>query len=253
MSTETKTKDNVFVEMTVAVQLEVAQDKGFEAIYRLDDPIQQIESYVLDVIRGTVPERSLDELFEGKDEIANAVKDRLTQCMSEYGYRINQVLITELSPDDRVRDAMNQIDTNRRLRAAMNERAEANKVLVVKAAEAEAESAFLQGQGVARQRIAIADGLKRDVGGGQALDPKMTQELVLITQYFDCLDKLADGVNTTIFMPHSIGYLGQIGSELRNGLRPTTPALRGAVPLPLPPKQLQMGTASPQPSGTEKI
>jgi len=214
----TKTKDNVFVHMIVSVQLEVMAERAYDAIYRLDDPLQQIESYVSDVIRGTVPRMTLDDLFASKDDIAGAVKHRLEDCLSNFGYKIHQVLVTDLSPDDRVRNAMNQIDANRRLRVASLEKAEAHKTLVVKAAEADAESAFLQGQGIARQRMAIAEGLKRDVGVGGELDPETTRELLLITQYFDMLDTLSNGKNTTVFMPHSVGNLAQITDEMKQGI-----------------------------------
>merc|ERR1712232_449106 len=124
---------------------------------------------------------------------ASAVKERLAKSMGEYGYLIHQVLVTDLRPDDKVRHAMNEIDANRRLRIAATEKAEAEKTLKVKAAEADAESKFLQGQGVARQRGAIVDGLKQAVGGGSEMSPKTVQELLLITQYFDTLEKLANG------------------------------------------------------------
>lgn len=214
----TKTKDNVFVHLIVAVQLEVMAEKAYDAIYRLDDPLQQIESYVADVIRGTVPRMTLDNLFASKDEIASAVKHRLEECLGNFGYRIHSVLITDLTCDQRVRNAMNEIDASRRLRVASLEKAEAHKTLVVKAAEADADSSFLQGQGIARQRIAIAEGLKRDVGAGGELDPDTAKELLLITQYFDMLGTLADGKNTTVFMPHSVSNLAQITDEFKQGI-----------------------------------
>merc|ERR1719181_2627863 len=214
---ETKTKDNVFVKVCTAVQVEVKAEKAYEAIYRLTNPSTQIDSYVSDVIRGQVPAMKLDDLFESKDEIAQAVKERLSKSMGEYGYVIHQVLVTDLRPDEKVRSAMNEIDANRRLRVAAAERAEADKVLKVKAAEAEAESKFLQGQGVARQRTAIVEGLRRAVGGDSAMDPKTVQELLLITQYFDTLERLANGNATTVFMPHTVGNLANIADDIRNG------------------------------------
>ena len=125
MMTETKTQDNVFVKVCVAVQVEPVAEKAYEAIYRLSNPKQQIDSYVSDVIRGQVPTLKLDALFESKDEIAQAVKERLSKSMAEYGYLIHQVLVTDLRPDDKVRNAMNEIDANRRLRTAATEKAEA--------------------------------------------------------------------------------------------------------------------------------
>merc|ERR1719181_2305407 len=191
---ETKTKDNVFVKVCTAVQVEVKAEKAYEAIYRLTNPSTQIDSYVSDVIRGQVPAMKLDDLFESKDEIAQAVKERLSKSMGDYGYMIHQCLVTDLRPDDKVRMAMNEIDANRRLRVAATEKAEAEKVLKVKAAEADAESKFLQGQGVARQRTAIVEGLRRAVGGDRGeMDSKTVQELLLITQYFDTLERLAHG------------------------------------------------------------
>lgn len=217
MQTETKTQDNVFVNIVVAVQVEPVAEKAYEAIYRLSNPQGQIDSYVSDVIRGQVPMLKLDQLFESKDDIAQAVKERLAKAMSEYGYLIHQVLVTDLRPDGKVRSAMNEIDANRRLRIAANEKAEADKVLKVKAAEGDAESKFLQGQGVARQRTAIVEGLKQAVGGGQEMDSKTVQELLLITQYFDTLEKLSNGQATTVFMPHTVGNLRSIADDVRNG------------------------------------
>jgi len=217
MQTETKTKDNVFVKVNVAVQVEVVAEKAYEAIYRLTNPSGQIDSYVSDVVRGQVPAMKLDHLFESKDEIAQAVKERLAKSMGEYGYLIHQVLVTDLRPDEKVRSAMNEIDANRRLRVAAGEKAEADKVLKIKAAEADAESKFLQGQGVARQRTAIVEGLKHAVGGDAPMDQKTVQELLLITQYFDTLERLAQGQNTTVFMPHTVGNLASIADDIRNG------------------------------------
>merc|ERR1711892_1492148 len=160
----------------------------------------------------------LDDLFECKDEIASAVKERLSKSMGEYGYLIHQVLVTDLRPDEKVRFAMNEIDANRRLRVAAGEKAEADKVLIIKAAEADAESKFLQGQGVARQRTAIVKGLKQAVGGENAqMDSKTVQELLLITQYFGTLERLAQGQATTVFMPHTVGNLASIADDIRNG------------------------------------
>jgi len=245
---ETKTKDDVFVELVVAVQVAVDMNRGYEAIYRLDNPVQQIESYVADVIRGVVPKCMLDHLFEAKDEIANAVKERLDECMTSYGFTIHQVLVTDLRPDDRVKHAMNEIDANRRLRTAMIEKAEARRIQVVKAAEGDAESMFLQGQGIARQRLAIVEGLRSAVYGTEEMDPHAAKELLLTTQHFDCLAKLAEGRNTTVYMPHSIGYLAQICKEIKNGVlgNRSTPGTTFAAP-----KQIEMGTPGYPPKKDE--
>src|SRR4051794_5382731 len=48
---ETKTKDNVFVHVQVSVQYQVLSDKIYEAFYKLQNPEQQITSYVFDSVR----------------------------------------------------------------------------------------------------------------------------------------------------------------------------------------------------------
>ena len=202
MTCETKTKDNVFVSIQLAVQYEVIRSKIFEAFYSLQNPTVQINAYVFDVVRSTVPRMLLDEVFESKDEIASQVKDSLCKTMSEFGFYIHQCLVTDVSPNVRVRDAMNEINASRRLRMAATERAEAEKILIVKQAEAEAESKHLQGQGIARQRKAIVDGLRDSVGefqeSIQGIQPRDVLELVLITQYFDTLKEIgcSGNVNT---------------------------------------------------------
>ncbi|KAF4653354.1 HIR complex subunit [Perkinsus chesapeaki] len=195
-------------DVSVAVQYEVIKSKIYEAFYRLHNPTVQINSYVFDVVRSTVPCMLLDDVFESKDEVAKQVKDQLQKIMSEFGFQINQALVTDISPNRKVRDAMNEINANRRLRVAATEKAEAEKVVIVKQAEAEAESKYLQGQGVARQRKAIVDGLRESVGDFQEaiheMSAKDVLELVLVTQYFDTLKEVGSSSKAnTVFVSTS--------------------------------------------------
>lgn len=210
--TETKTKDNVFVQIHIAVQQEVRKEKAFEAIYKLSNPAMQIESFVSDVVRGHAPHETLDDLFVEKEKIALDVKQRLSGAMEAYGYNIHQVLVIDIVPDNRVKAAMNQINASKRLRQAAEEKAEADKVVVVKAAEADADSKFLQGQGIARSRAAIVDGLREAVCGDQGtqLSPKEVSDLLLMTQYLDTLERVAAGKATTIFVPQGEGSGGEV-------------------------------------------
>ena len=100
---ETKTLDNVFLEAVVSVQYQVLQDKVFEAFYALTNPSQQITAHVYDVMRAQLPHLELDAVFEAKEELALAVKNALSETMTEYGYKIVNVLITDLDPDQRVK------------------------------------------------------------------------------------------------------------------------------------------------------
>jgi len=200
---ETKTKDNVFVQVAVAVQYRVLAASAYEAFYRLTDPKGQIQSYVFDVVRSTVPKMELDEAFASKDEIADAVLAQLKDVMSGYGYEIRNTLVTDLAPDSRVKASMNEINASKRLKEAAAHKAEADKTKQVKAAEAEAEARYLSGLGVARQRKAIIEGLQSSVSEFSSqvdgASPKDVMSILLLTQYLDTLSVV--GANS-LFLEH---------------------------------------------------
>merc|ERR1719407_149847 len=204
VSCETKTKDNVFVLIRVAVQYQVNDDEESikNAHYRLTNPKQQIESYVFDVVRSSVPKIDLDDVFTTKEEIAQNIKSELTSAMSSFGYAILASPITDINPDDQVKRAMNEINKQRRLRVAAEDEGEAVKIRAIKEAEAvasrteiqakaDAEAKFLAGQGIARQRQAIMEGLRESVNAFKSevagVDAKAVMDLMIITQYFDMM------------------------------------------------------------------
>ncbi len=218
---ETKTKDNVFVHVMVSVQYYVIAESIYDAFYKLDDPTLQINSYVFDVVRARVPKITIDELFEKKDEIATAVKEELNETMVSFGFEILNALVTDIEPDAKVKASMNEINAAERLKYAAKERAEADKILVVKAAEAEAESKALQGKGIADQRKAIIEGLKTSVeefkDTVQGTTAQDVMNLVLMTQYFDTLKEIGQNSNT-ILIPHSPGGMEDVAGQIRNAL-----------------------------------
>jgi len=197
---ETKTKDNVFVQVQVSVQYRVLEEEAYNAYYRLSDPRGQIQSYVFDVVRSTVPRMELDETFASKADIASAVKDKLESVMQQYGYQIMEALVTDLAPDHKVKASMNEINASKRLKEAARHKAEADKIKQVKAAEAEAEARYLSGLGVARQRKAIVSGLQTSVSefseNVDGATPKDVMDILLLTQYFDTLSSV--GANSMI-------------------------------------------------------
>ena len=220
---ETKTKDNVFVKLFIAVQYRVVEGNEADSYYKLQDHVEQIKSYVLDVVRAKVPKMDLDEVFEKKDDVGLAVKTELDVSMKIYGFEIPNALVTDVDPAENVKSAMNEIQTQQRLQVAANAKGEANKILVVKNAEAEAESKRLQGEGIAKQRRAIVDGLRDSIDAfKEKIDGVSASEvlnLVLLTQYFDTLKEI--GVSSgskVILVPHSPGGMADIGAELRTAI-----------------------------------
>lgn len=220
---ETKTKDNVFVKILVSVQYYVIPDRVADAFYKLSNTSEQITSFVFDVVRARVPKIDLDDVFEKKDEIADAVQAELLNVMEDFGYGILKALVTDIDPDHKVKDAMNEINAAQRNRLAATEKGEADRILKVKAAEAEAQSKALQGKGIADQRRAIVEGLQDSVGqfqknvkGATATD---VMNLVLMTQYFDTLKEISATSRTnTILVPHSPGGLNEISEQIRNAI-----------------------------------
>lgn len=220
---ETKTKDNVFVFVVVSVQYHVLANKVVDAFYRLQNPQEQITAFVFDTVRARVPNTNLDELFQMKDDIANAVKTELDQVMDDFGYGILKALVTDIDPDSKVKISMNEINAAQRLRVAAVEQAEADKIRVVKAAEAEAESKALQGQGIANQRKAIIGGLRESVedfsSSINGATPQDVMNLVMMTQYFDTIKDIGNSSKTnTILIPHSPAGMTDLSDQIRNSM-----------------------------------
>ena len=220
---ETKTEDNVFVRLVVAVQYFVLPDKVYDAFYKLENANRQITSFVFDVVRAQVPKIKLDDVFEKKDDIANIVKSELAQVMEGFGYGILKALVTDIDPDANVKTSMNEINAAQRMRVAATERGEADRILKVKAAEGEAQSKALQGRGIADQRQAIVAGLRDSVDEFQKSVPGTTAKdvmnLVLMTQYFDMLKEIgASSRSNAILIPHSPGHLASLTEQMRNAM-----------------------------------
>ncbi|KAK9292991.1 hypothetical protein L1049_020973 [Liquidambar formosana] len=220
---ETKTKDNVFVQMVCSIQYRVVKENADDAFYELQNPREQIQAYVFDVVRAHVPRMTLDELFEQKGDVAKTVLEELEKVMGAYGYSIEHILMVDIIPDPSVRKAMNEINAAQRLQLASVYKGEAEKILLIKKAEAEAESKYLGGIGVARQRQAITDGLRENILNFshkvEGTSAKEVMDLIMITQYFDTIKDLGNSSkNTTVFIPHGPGHVRDIGDQIRNGM-----------------------------------
>ncbi len=214
---ETKTKDDVFVKIKVSVQFKVIKDKVYDAFYKLDFPQDQITSYVFDVVRAEVPKMILDDVFEKKDDIAIAVKGELNEAMKNYGFDIIKTLVTDIDPDAQVKESMNRINASEREKVAAQFEGDAQRILIVERAKAEAESKRLQGQGIADQRREIARGLEDSVKvlNNVDINSQEASALIVVTQHYDTLQSVGSASNSNlILMPNS----PQAGSEMLNNM-----------------------------------
>lgn len=212
---ETKTLDDVFVRLKVSVQYKVIRDKVFDAFYKLDYPHDQITSYVFDVVRAEVPKMKLDDVFVKKDDVAIAVKKELNVAMMDYGYDIIKTLVTDIDPDSQVKEAMNRINSAEREKVAAQFEGDAQRILIVERAKAEAESKRLQGQGIADQRREIARGLEESVEvlNKVGINSQEASALIIVTQHYDTLQSIGHNANSNlILLPNS----PQAGSNMLN-------------------------------------
>ena len=214
---ETKTLDDVFVKLKVSVQYKVIRDKVYDSFYKLDYPHDQITSYVFDVVRAEVPKMKLDDVFVKKDDIAIAVKSELNDAMMTYGYDIIKTLVTDIDPDAQVKEAMNRINASEREKVAAQYEGDAQRILIVERAKAEAESKRLQGQGIADQRREIARGLEESVEvlNKVGINSQEASALIVVTQHYDTLQSIGQETNSNlILLPNS----PQAGSQMLNDM-----------------------------------
>ena len=208
----------------VSIQFLAISEKIFDAFYKLTDVNQQITSYVYDVVRAEVPKKTLDEVFESKDVIAQTIKAELSESMDDFGYSIVNSLITDIDPAPNVKEAMNQINATARLRVAAQNEAEADKIRQVKNAEAEAESKKLQGEGVAQQRAAIIEGFKASINDlkevtGTDVKTQDVMNMVMMVQYFDALRDIGTtGQNNAVLIPYGAGGSNEILQQMTQAM-----------------------------------
>ena len=214
---ETKTLDDVFVKIKVSVQFVVIKEKVYDAIYKLEYPHDQITSYVFDVVRAEVPKMKLDDVFVKKDDIAIAVKREVQESMETYGYDIIKTLVTDIDPDAQVKAAMNRINAAEREKVAAQYEGDAQRILIVEKAKAEAESNRLQGQGIADQRREIARGLVESVDVLQkvGVSSQEASALIVVTQHYDTLQAVGQQTKSNlILLPNS----PEAGTEMLNNM-----------------------------------
>lgn len=203
---ETKTNDDVFVNLKVSVQYQILRDKVYDAFYRLQNPHEQLTAYIFDLVRAEIPKMLLDDVFEKKDDIAFAVKRDLKEAMLNYGYDIVKALVTDIDPDSSVKQAMNRINAAEREKVAAQHEGDAQRILIVERAKAEAESKRLQGKGIADQRREIARGLEESVDtlNKAGINPQEASALIVITQHYDTLQSIgADSSSNLILLPNN--------------------------------------------------
>ncbi|XP_052140675.1 hypersensitive-induced response protein 1-like [Oryza glaberrima] len=242
----TKTKDNVYVTIVTCVQYRALADKASHAFYTLINTRSQIQAHVFDVLRTSIPKLALEEVFDKKKEIAEALEEEVAEAMAPYGYEVMRALVVDVEPEEAVRRAMGES------RAAAD-RAVAERAARAGRAEADAEAARLAGVGAARHRQAVVDGLRACVvafcAAVPGATPREVMDMVLVAQYLDTVREIAaasasgcSAAAAVPFLPHGPAAARDAVAQIRDGLLQAVqpPAAAAAsvaavgLPLPLP-------------------
>ena len=199
---ETKTKDDVFVHLKISVQFQVQREHVYNAFYKLQNPHEQITAFIFDTVRAEVPKMRLDDVFVKKEEVAIAIQRELREAMLNYGYDIIKALVTDIDPDENVKIAMNRINAAEREKIAAQHEGDAQRILIVERAKAEAESKRLQGMGIADQRREIARGLEESVEvlNRAGINSQEASALIVITQHYDTLQSIGAETNSNLIL-----------------------------------------------------
>ncbi|KAL7487178.1 hypothetical protein ACHAW6_012794 [Cyclotella cf. meneghiniana] len=211
---ETKSRDHVFLSVRISIQYRANSHQLFESFYSLSSPNLQLTAWTLDTLRSKLPQMDLDDIFSSNDEIALDLHRTLNGNMNKYGFTIHHALLTHIQPNPHVKQSMNEMQASKRMKEAMPHKAEARKVELVKEAEAKAERAHLNGIGVARERKALAMGMRDILNDVQfssrvSVSPKGVMNLLVLTQYFDLLTSLK-GSRGKVAQHEDSASLGQV-------------------------------------------
>lgn len=151
----------------------------FKSLYAIDDPRTMMKSTIDEQLRGMIVSFTHKEIFSKREELGKAIEERLRVKLATFGFTLDSIQVRDVKLDNTVMLAMNKIvETQKFKEAALNE-AEAKKIMQVKEAEAEMESKILLGQGMAGQRLKIAEWFKESVDMIKQSDDSLNAEKVL--------------------------------------------------------------------------
>ena len=222
---DAKTRDNVTVTMAIAAQYRVSTAPGatpqqsgiYRSYYMLANPVSQMRSYLIDALRSSVPQYTLDEVFDKKDAIASDVNRTVSDLMVDYGYDVVSTLITSIDLPSDVEQSMNRINSAQREKEAAQSLAEAERIKVVTEARARAEAMEQAGRGIAAQRKAIADGISESLAviKSSGVSAAEANQLFIFTQWTDMMSEFArNGRQSTVVLPSDFSQTASMFEQM---------------------------------------
>lgn len=157
-SVQVKSVDNVFVKIPVAVQFKVIPAQIRQAYYELEDPEDQMRSYIIAAIRSIASKMTFQHLYDEKDELSNEIKDAVGEKMHSYGYLIVDVLVDDPQPGEDIVRSYNDVVASVRAKEAATGYAEAERVRRVAEAKATGEAQEISAKATVEARRILAEG-----------------------------------------------------------------------------------------------
>lgn len=206
VTVEGRTKDQLFVNMTARLQYRIRQANVFNAFYEFENAEVQIRSYMINALRSSTNEFTIDELFKNREGVADGIKAVMLDTIAKFGFDIVDILVDAPEPSQKVRESFDRIAAATRDLEAAEMEGKAVKVKIVAEAEAQAERRRLQGVGTAQQREEIAKGFAESLKSmrgatGEALTDEQLVNIQMGSNYFDTIREASSNPGTVILLP----------------------------------------------------
>jgi regulator of protease activity HflC (stomatin/prohibitin superfamily) len=226
-SVEVKTSDNMFVTLPVNLMIQVEAQNAKDAFYKLQKPHEQVRAWVLNTVRSTAAAMTLEEMFNDREKVVGEVRQLLTHKLSEFGYRLDGVLIDQPTVSHEVQASFNRVVAATREKEAALQEGEAIKIRIVKQAEAEADAQRERAKGLADSRRILASGLQESLNGFAKIPQNMALALLIETNRIDALREASKHGNLVL-----LDLAKSDGAQ--QALLPLLQSLRKKAPEPAP-------------------
>jgi regulator of protease activity HflC (stomatin/prohibitin superfamily) len=191
-------------------------------VYELENRSKSIEASVENSLRTYVAKETHEGLLENKEELALHIKGDLEVQFRDWGMQIHSFQITNVTFPETITNAMSEVVASEQLKKAAENKGEATKIQAIKEAEAEKERKRLQGEGIALERRAIAEGLKQSievVADATKQSPSEIVAILTLTQYLDTMKSIGSSDNSkVVFMDSSVTKTHDILAQIVAGI-----------------------------------
>jgi regulator of protease activity HflC (stomatin/prohibitin superfamily) len=216
--------DKVIIDVSTNLIFSVdsALDGVKKYVYSLTNRNQSIGAVIENSLRTYIAKETHEGILEKKEELAAHIRADVEKQFSEWGMVIYSFQITGVSFPATITQAMSEVVASEQLKKAAMNKGEATKIQAVKEAEGERERKRLQGEGIAMERAAIAEGLKESIDIVRSSTDQSSSEilaLLTLTQYLDTLKTIGLTENSkVIFLDTNVNKTSELMQQLTSAM-----------------------------------